>query len=173
MIISISGVGGTGKTSAAEALSKKTKWKLIKLNDLARRSKAYLGYDEKRKSKIVSVAKLKKDLKKLKKKHDNIIIEGLYAHEFAADFVIVLRCRPNVLERRLKKKYKWRTKIVENKEAEMIGLIAEEALEFHPKDRVYEIDTTRNTVAKTVSTILEIINGKGAKYRAGKIDWLG
>jgi adenylate kinase len=169
-VVVISGVGGTGKTTTAELLSKKLKWKLVKLNDLVEKTDAYIGYDEKRKSKIVSVSKLKKEVKKLAKKHSNLIIEGLYAHEFPADFVIVLRCKPDVLEKRLKKKYKWKTKIVENKEAEMIGLIAEEALDFHPDKKVYEIDTTKNTVAQTVGLIRRILEGKGLKSR--KIDWI-
>lgn len=170
-IVAISGVGGTGKTASAELLSKKLKWKLVKLNDLAEKIDAYIGYDEKRKSKIVSVSKLKKEVKKMAKKHDNLIIEGLYAHEFPADFVIVLRCNPKVLEKRLKKKYKWKTKIIENKEAEMIGLITQEALDFHPAKEVYEVDTTKNTVAKTVSLVEKVLEGK--YHKSERIDWLG
>jgi len=170
MIISISGVGGTGKTSAAKLLAKKLKYKLIELNKLAKKSKAYIGYDKKRKSYIVSVYKLKKEVKKLNKKYPNIILDGLIAHEFPSDFVIVLRCKPKVLEKRLKKKYKWPTKITENLEAETINLIGEEAMEYN--ENVYEIDTTNKTVRQTVKIIEKILAGKGEKYRAGKIDWL-
>jgi len=181
VVVAISGVGGTGKTSVAGLLAKKLKWRLVRLNDLAERTDAYIGYDERRKSKIVSVAKLKREMEKLGKtpggKNKNLVIEGLYAHEFPADFVIVLRCNPRVLERRLRKKYKWETKIVENKEAEMINLVTEEALEFHQKEKnkkekVFEIDTTKKTVPGTVKIIEKILKNRGKSYRAGRINWL-
>jgi len=176
MLVSISGVGGAGKTSTAEALARRMKWKLVKLNDLARKLNAYTGYDRKRKSKIVSMAKLAMGLRKLSKEHDNLIIEGLYAHEFPADISVVLRCRPDALEKRLKKKYTWPTKITENAEAEMIGLITAEALGGRKSRILYEIDTTKLTAAKTAAIIEKMIAAaskrKKMKYAAGRIDWM-
>ncbi len=184
MIVSISGVGGTGKTSVAEALVKalnkkikprKQKYKLIILNKLAERLKAYSGYDKARKSKIVKMSKLKKEMKKLSKKPENMILEGHFAHEFPADIVVILRCEPKVLEQRLRKKYKWPTKITENVEAEMISLITEETLLLHKPGSIFEIDTTKKPANRTAKIIEKIINNEGnerAKYIAGKIDWL-
>lgn len=170
MIVAISGVGCTGKTSVARLLAKKLKFKLIHLDNLAKKKKFIIGYDRKRKSNIISVYRLKKEVKKLSKKYKNLILESLYAHEFPADFVIVLRCNSKVLERRLRKKFSWPTKIKENLEAELIGLIAQEALDYNKN--VFEIDTTNKTVAQTVKCIKEILKNRGEKYRAGKIDWL-
>jgi len=170
MIIVISGVGAAGKTTTAKLLAKELKYKLIRLDKLAKKKKFFIGYDKKRKSYIVSISKLKEEVKKIAKKNPDLVLESLYAHEFPADFVFVLRCNPKVLEKRLKKKYNWPTKIVENKEAEMIGLITQEALEFNKN--VFEIDTTRKTPQQTVKAMKEILSGKKSKYRAGNIDWL-
>lgn len=170
MIIVISGVGATGKTTTAKLLAKELKYKLIRLDRLTKKKKFVIGYDKKRKSYIVSVSKLKREIKKISEKNPNLVFESLYAHEFPADFVFVLRCHPKVLERRLKRKYSWPTKIIENKEAEMIGLITQEALEFNKN--VFEIDTTKKTPKQTIKSMKEILAGKKSKYEVGKIDWL-
>lgn len=180
MIVAISGVGGVGKTSTAEELVKrlnkkrkgKDRFKLVVLNKLAEKSNAYLGFDKKRQSKIVKIGKLKAEVKKLSKLHPNIVMEGHFSHFFPADIVIILRCEPKTLEKRLKKKYDWPTKITENLEAEMISLITEESLPIHRPGTVFEVDTTRSTKAKTAKIIEEIVDGKGMKYSAGSIDWL-
>lgn len=183
MIVAISGTGGTGKTAAAKEtvkiLNAKTKasekYKLVALNALASRKKAYKGYDKERKSKIVDVRKLKAEVSKLAKSHKNIVIEGLFAHEFEADIVIVLRCEPKALERRLKKKYSWPTKITENVEAEMMGMITEEALPLCRPGTLFEIDTTKKTAAQTARTIERIVGGEEKarfEHAAGKINWL-
>jgi len=170
MIIAISGVGASGKTTTAKLLAKELKYKLVRLDKLAKKKKFFIGYDKKRKSYIVSISKLKKEVKKISKKIPNMVLESLYAHEFPADFVFVLRCHPKVLEKRLEKKYDWPTKIVENNEAEMIGLITQEALDFNKN--VFEIDTTKKTPRQTVKSMKEVLAGKKSRYEAGRIDWL-
>lgn len=134
VVVAISGVSGTGKTNVAEILVKNMnkkikprgqKYKLVVLNKLAERVKAYSGYDKSRQSKIVNMGKLKAEVKKLAKRYENMVLEGHFAHVFPADIVVILRCEPKVLERRLRKKYKWPTKITENVEAEMISLITD------------------------------------------------
>jgi len=182
-IISISGSGGTGKTAVSKELVKllnaKTKkraekFKLVPLNKLAKEKDAYIGYDKRRRSSIVGMGRLKKELAAVKKKHPNIVMEGLFAHFLKADVVIVLRCNPDALGRRLKKKYKWPTKLTENVEAEMISLITEEALPLHAPGTIFEVDTTKKTAKNTAKTIEKIISNEneGMKYVAGKIDWL-
>ena len=118
MLIAITGTPATGKTTIAKELAKALNWKQISLNDLAREKNFYLGYDEKRKAKIVDIESIKKEIKKIMKKQKNLIIESHYAHEIPADLVIVLRTDLKELEKRMLKKGWWREKIQENLQAE-------------------------------------------------------
>jgi adenylate kinase len=170
MIVSITGVGGTGKTVVSKLLAKELKWKFIKLDNIAKRKKLFLYYDKERRTHVVDMKKLKKEFVKESEKYENVVTESLYSHLFPSDILIILRCDPKVLLRRLKRKYSWPTKIKENLEAEMINLITEEAVEL--KNNVYEVDTTKKTPRQTVQAIKGIINGKTSKYEVGKINWL-
>jgi len=168
MIVAITGVAGTGKTETAKVLAKRIKWKLVRPDDIAKKRKLYIGYDKKRKSWVVNLAKLKKEIRKSEKENKNIVIESLYSHFLPADLIIVLRTKPDVLLKRLKKKYTWKTKITENYEAELIGVITAEIPE---NKKVYEIDTTNSTALQTAKKIERIIKGK-TKNHLGKIEWI-
>jgi len=184
MILAISGTPGTGKTSVAEILVKDLnagvkkaadKYKLVALNKLAEKAKAQLGYDSKRHSTIVGITKLKAGLKKLTDMHKNIVMEGHFAHLLPADMVIILRCEPKTLERRLKGKYDWPTKVTENAEAELMGIITDEALPMHKIGTVFEVDTTKRTAEETAKIVQRILEGdEGARLEnaVGGVDWM-
>lgn len=183
MILAISGTPATGKTTVAEILVKNLnqgikkasdKYKLVALNKLAEQQKAQVGYDSKRHSKIVGMAKLKAALKELSKKHANIVIEGHFAHLLPSDILIILRCEPKALEKRLKAKYDWPTKITENAEAELMGIITEEALPLHKIGTIFEVDTTERTAKQTAATVQDIVEGDAAarlENAVGIVDW--
>jgi adenylate kinase len=168
MKITISGTPGTGKTEISKKLSERLGWKLISVNDLAEQLKAYSGEDKKRKVKILDMKKIKTYFEKIK---ENVIIEGHASHEISCDIAIVLRCNPEVLEKRLKEKYPTNLdKIKENFDAEILGVITSEAVEFNKK--VYEIDTSEKGIEQNVDDVLNIIDGRTIEYEVGRIDWL-
>jgi adenylate kinase len=184
MLLAISGTPGTGKTSVAEILVKNLnagvkkaadKYKLVALNKLTEKAKAQVGYDSKRHSTIVGITKLKAALKELTDKHTNIIMEGHFAHLLPADMVIILRCEPKTLERRLKVKYDWPTKVTENAEAELMGIITDEALPMHKVGAISEVDTTKRTAEQTAKIVQKILEGDRQARLAnavGGIDWM-
>lgn len=168
MKIAITGVPGTGKTEVSKLLSKELDYELIKINELAEKLNAYSGYDQERKCKILDMKKLKDEIEKLEK---NIIIEGHTAHFFRVDLVIVLRCNPEVLKKRLRKRYPSNpSKIQENLEAEILGVITSEAI--MENENVYEVETTNRKPEEVVEDILKIIKGGKEEFKVGKIDWL-
>lgn len=162
MRICISGTPGTGKTTVSSMLG----MKVINLNDFAKENKCTRGYDKKRKSRIVDIDCVKKNLKDM----DDVVIEGHFAHLLDCVLVIVLRTSPKILKKRLEEKNFDRDKIMENMEAEALGIITEEAIEKNKN--VYEIDTSFSSPGDVAKKIRKILDGYGDEYRAGKIDYL-
>ncbi len=167
MIITISGTPGSGKTAVARILAKKMGYELIELNDFIDEHKLWSGKENG--SKLVDVKKLKKAARKTLQKGD-LIVEGHLSHFLMADFCIVLRCDPSVLERRLKKK-RWPVrKVKENVEAELIDVILAEALENKNIKKLIELDTTNLSPEKSAEKIIRLIK-KGRPHREN-VRWL-
>ncbi len=159
MKIALTGTPGTGKTSVAKIL--KEKYRIISLNDF---KDMRLYYDELRDTYVVDIEKIKKEVDKIDDK-EPVIIEGHYSQDMNVDLVIVLRCHPDELKNRLKKRGYGEMKIMENVEAEAMGIITEECLSKFPEEKVYEIDTTSRNPKETADAVEEIIRGKGKEYR--------
>ena len=101
-IIFISGTPCTGKTTISEVLSQKLNWELVKINDLAISNNLVLGIDDDKGYKIIDVDALNETLLGIISKSDNLIVEGHLSHLCSgADKLIILRCRPEILEKRL------------------------------------------------------------------------
>ncbi|MEA2055179.1 MAG: adenylate kinase family protein [Candidatus Thermoplasmatota archaeon] len=166
MKIAITGTPGTGKTSVASVLARMG-YTVEDTNNLA--ENFFVGYDEERECKIVDTDAMNDAFKKVKEE-GILFVEGHLSHLLNIDFVIVLRCNPYELEKRLEKK-KWkRSKIIENLEGEAMDIIFSQACELHDK-RVMEIDTTGRK-AEDVAREITKIAAKGFVYRkVGKVDW--
>jgi len=148
MKISLTGTPGTGKTEVARLLVKRLGWKLIDLNALADMKNLYKGFDKKRGCKIVDIKCLSGEVEKTA---GDAIIEGHFSHDIPCDFIIVLRCKPGELRKRLEKRGWSEAKIEENIEAEIMGICREEAAESGKE--FMEIETTNKNTAETVEKI--------------------
>lgn len=165
MLVAVTGTPGTGKTSACDVLARRG-YVVVDLDDVARRGGFVVGRDEGRGSDEVDVDALRENLRVPAK---IAFLRSHYAHRMAADLVVVLRCAPFVLRKRLEARGWPPAKVRENVEAEAIDVITQEAVELHPA--VYEVNTTERTAEGTAAAILEILQGQTRGYEPGSVDW--
>ena len=174
MLVALTGTPGVGKTSVSYVLQDKG-FKNVDLNKVAVEEGFIVGVDKERESKIINLDKLNDYVKNLYKSKDVVFLVGHVSHLLKnIDKVIVLRCHPDELRKRLSVK-KWvEKKVKENLEAEVLDVILCESLEVHSKRNVFEIDTTGLSIDAVASSVIEIVDNDFKhmeKYKIGKIDW--
>ncbi|MBN2599420.1 MAG: adenylate kinase family protein [Candidatus Thermoplasmatota archaeon] len=174
MRVALTGTPGTGKTSVATALETQG-FAVISLFTYAKENHCIGGVDRKRGSQLIDIEKLDKAIQKNIPSDSLVFFEGHIAHLLQTmEKVILLRCHPKELRKRLQKK-KWNAeKIKENLQAEIVDIILCEAVGKHPSKNIFEVDTTKKTVADVVSVIREIVEKEfqpTKTYSIGQIDW--
>jgi len=174
MNISLTGTPGTGKTSISRILFK-NKIDILHLNEIIEKNNFKFEVDKDRKTKIIEIEKLNKYVVDNFNKKKLMIIEGHLSHLLhCIDKVIILRCHPKELRKRLIKR-KWNNKkIIENIESEILDIILCESISLYPKENIFEIDTTDKTIDIISFSILEIIKNNFKEkeiYSIGNIDW--
>ena len=144
----LTGTPGTGKTSLSKLLVKE----VISLSDY---------YEEASENKnesgewIVNIDKLDLILKNINCE----IFEGNFSHKLARiEQIIILRCDPLILEKRLKYRNYTEDKVKENLEAEAMGIIYSESLEYLGKENIIQIDNENKTLKETAEIINKYIN---------------
>ena len=171
MIVAISGTPGTGKTSVTKEIKKIADVNIISISSVLARKKIPYEYDKKRGTKAVSIRDLKIAVRKEVKKGKTNIVEGHLSHFLDADLTIILRCRPDVLIKRMQRKRWAKSKIAENVQSEILDAATIEAL--NKADSVIEIDTSAKKPKEIAQVIKKLLNNYTLrkKYTAGKIDW--
>ena len=162
----LTGTPGTGKTSISKLLD----LKIIALSDYykdASEGKTESG------EWIIDIDKIKKNIIIT----EDTILEGHFAHEFDnIDQIMVLRCDPKVLVKRLKERGYSKEKIRENLEAEAIGTIYSESLECLDFTHVVQLDTSVHTASESAGILREYMNGnikleEDIDYSERILDW--
>lgn len=154
MRVAVTGTPGTGKTTATELLD--ADLEVVHLNEMIVQEGLVKGPDPDLDTLVADMRAVEDRVREL----NDVIIESHLAHHFAADRVIVLRCHPEVLTRRLRERGAGEAKIQENVDSEALDLILVEAVERHGEDRVYEIDTTDREPEDVAAEIDAVIAGQ-------------
>ncbi|MFB6102327.1 MAG: adenylate kinase family protein [Haloplanus sp.] len=160
--IAVTGTPGTGKTTATTLLDAP----VIHLNDLIREAGLWSERDTDRGDSLVA------DLDAVREALGDWsgVAESHLSHHLDADRVVVLRCRPDVLEDRLRDRGASEAKATENAESEALDVILSEAVERHGVEHAYEIDTTDRTPHAVADDIEAVIAGD-RDPSAGDVDF--
>ncbi|MBI5061495.1 MAG: adenylate kinase family protein [Candidatus Aenigmarchaeota archaeon] len=174
MIIAISGTPGTGKTAVGRMVAKKLVAELVDVNILIKQRKMHFRLDKKRNTKIIDPKELDNAVQRM---NGNIVVDSHISHLIKSDVLFVLRCRPDVLKKRLDNRGWNKKKVLENAQAEILDEVMIEALQCKKAKRVFEIDTTKMGAKKIAGMILRILKYFSSKryaigrYTPGRIDW--
>lgn len=160
MIITLTGTPGTGKTTLSDEFDK---YKIIHLTEFVK--KHDLGQREEEFE--VNIPEMKSKLEQEISDNEEVVIEGHLAHHFPSDYCIVLRCDPEILEKRLKERDYSTEKVNENVESEILDIILTESLGL--QNNIIEIDTTEKQPVELHQIIKERINNDETGY--GEVDW--
>jgi adenylate kinase len=166
MLVALTGTPGTGKSTVATALASKGH-NVLEVNELARRHDLLKAKDTVRDSFELDPDDLQEALDQ--ERFDDGVLVGHLAHLLDVDMVIVLRCHPEMLAKRLAQRGWPEAKIRENALAEALDVILSESVDCDVP--VYEIDTSEMTLDGSVTAVLSILAGEKEKYAVGNIDW--
>ncbi|WP_232702173.1 adenylate kinase family protein [Halobacterium wangiae] len=164
MRVAVTGTPGTGKTSATGLLE--TDLDVVHLNDLIEREGLFTEVDEARDSKVADLEAVRDWLEG----DEDVLVESHLAHLLDVDRVVVLRCAPEELARRLTERGEPEAKAEENAESEALDVILSETVSIHGEDSVYEIDTTDRDPDE-VATEVEVAIAGDRDPSAGDVDF--
>jgi len=170
--VAVTGTPGTGKTTAVDALESDPAFAdrdldVVHLNDLIREAELWTDRDAERDSLVADLDAIGERLAD----RDDLLVESHLAHHLDADRVVVLRCHPEELTRRLVERGESEDKASENAESEALDVILSEAVDAVGVENVYEIDATERDPEAVADEILAVLAGE-RDPSAGEVNFL-
>lgn len=161
--VALTGTPGTGKTRVARALAPKVR--CVEVSELALRC----GAGRRLRSGVsVDLPKIRRALARPAAWGAAQLVVGHLAHLLPVRDVIVLRCRPTELDRRLARRGSSADRF-ENFVAEATDVILLEAVAAHR--RIWEVDTSDRSVASVAREVARRLRSRGPPSY-GRVDWL-
>lgn len=162
MMCGITGTPGTGKSMIGEELARRGHT-VIHLTTTV--GPYVTGEDETRDAQIIDIDRWADEFVPV-----DGFVEGHLAHYLACDKIIVLRCRPDELKRRLALRKYRPAKIRENAEAEALDALLIETVEDYDPGQILELDTTGRDAGYCADRIEQFFKGD-IPADFGHIDW--
>jgi len=168
MSLVITGNPGVGKHTVSKLLAKKLDYEILDINKIALKS-----FNVKKSSGTIDVdtKKLKNTIKKIITKKSLVVghLAPYVLTKSQVKAVIILRKNPYSLISVYKERKYTRQKMIENLDSEILGVIAYDSIKKFGKNNVYQIDTTKKTLAEIVKKIQSIFEND---FKQDKVDWL-
>lgn len=99
------------------------------------------------------------------------VLDSHLSHRFDVDRVVVLRCRPEIVEQRLRDRGESAATAAENAESEALDVILSEAVAEHGAENVYEVDATDSDPEAVAAAVRDAIEGT-REPSAGTVDFI-
>jgi adenylate kinase len=164
MMCGITGTPGTGKSLVGSELARRGHT-VVHLT--ATVGPYVIGDDEERDARIIDVDRWAAEFVPV-----DGFVEGHIAHLLPCDLIVVLRCRPDELKKRLlRRKYRAK-KIQENADAEALDVCLIETVEKFSPEQILELDTTARDASYCADQIERFVKGE-IPADFGHIDWSG
>src|SRR5512137_1163570 len=139
MMCGITGTLGTGKSMVSDELARRGHT-VVHITDTI---EPYVsGNDEERDARIIDIDRWAAEFVPV-----DGFVEGHIAHHLPCDRIVVLRCRPDELKKRLALRKYRKEKIQENADAEALDVCLIETVEAFTPDQILELNTTAQDVA--------------------------
>lgn len=164
MMCGITGTPGTGKSLVGSELARRGHTVVHLTNTVGPYG---LGDDEDRDARIIDVDRWAAEFVSV-----DGFVEGHLAHLLPCDRIVVLRCRPDELKKRLSRRKYQEAKIQENADAEAIDVCLIETVEKFSPEQILELDTTARDAISCADQIERFEKGE-IPADFGHIDWSG
>jgi adenylate kinase len=167
--IGITGTPGTGKKTVSPILASLLGRQLLEINTLA----IPYSVPDRGGELVVNVKTLGSELRR--RGLSGAVVSGHLLADVLGrselDFIAVLRCDPAVLKRRLASRGYSHEKVIENVEAELIGVVLDTVVRKFGAPKVHEYDTTRARAASIAKQIASDYR-EGLSQAAPWRDWI-
>ena len=167
-LYALTGTPGTGKSSVSEELRSRG-YDVVDVKRFIIEQGLMGELDEARDTHEVDLDLLNDALGPFRSSDDLVILDSHLSHFMDSHGIIVLRCAPDVLAKRLEARGYGPDKVRENVQAEVLDVILCEAAESDIP--VFEVDCTSCSVSESADAVEQIVKGDGADYLPGKTDW--
>ena len=171
----MAGVPGSGKSTLAARLTRSLSLRYIGLAELVLESGAWSSYDPMRRTFYIDVYSLTSTLRSVVRGDGRVLIEAteletIWEAGLEPFAVIILRCNPLKLYDRLKERGWPVQKLIENIEAEIVGVVAWQGLSLFGEKRVCEIDTSKRSPEEVYSVAMKFIIRRDRSV-CDEVDW--
>ncbi len=168
-LVGITGTPGTGKKSVAPLVAHRLGLPCVGLNELAIAHGLASGPEREAE---VDTRKLRREVEQHVPPRA-VVYGHLLPHSADRRWVasaVVLRCEPGELKERLRARGYASEKLIQNVEAELIGLVSSEAFDSFGAAKTREVDTTHTTPSEAAEAVVRAL--KVPAKAARRIDWM-